>query len=159
MKKINRFPTRRIRDWVLIALGFAVIFGSGFAASKILEDPKAEPQQVSLNQWEERALSSLRDQIQIRPEQEDEIGRVLAETQIEIKEAGERASLEFHLRLLESHAKMSPHLDTEQRQIMRRSSEALAKKIREKFSDLLKEQNELEQGILLEDDLLKHITP
>jgi hypothetical protein len=32
MKKINRFPTRRIRDWVLIALGFAVIFGSGFAA-------------------------------------------------------------------------------------------------------------------------------
>jgi hypothetical protein len=54
---------------------------------------------------------------------------------------------------------MSPHLDTGQRQIMRRSSEALAKKIREKFSDLLKEQNELEQGILLEDDLLKHITP
>ena len=41
MKKIKRFPTRRIRDWVLIALGFAVIFGSGFAASKILEDPKA----------------------------------------------------------------------------------------------------------------------
>ena len=35
----------------------------------------------------------------------------------------------------------------------------LAKKIREKFSDLLKEQNELEQGILVDDDLLKHITP
>ena len=101
MKKINRFPTRRIRDWVLIALGFAVIFGSGFAASKILEDPKVEPQQVSLNQWEKRAMSSLRDHLQIRAEQEDEIGRVLAETQVEIKEAGERASLEFHLRLLD----------------------------------------------------------
>ena len=159
MKKINRFPARRIRDWVLIALGFAVIFGSGFAASKILKNPRVEPQKVSLNQWEERALSSLRDLIQLRPEQEDEIGRVLAETQMEIKEAGERASLEFHLRLLESHAKMSPHLDAEQRQIMRRSREALAKKIREKFSVLLKEQNDLQDGILVEDGLLKHITP
>ena len=136
-----------------------MIFGSGFAASKILKTPRVEPQQVSVNQWEERALSSLRNQIQIRPEQEGEIGRVLAETQVGIKEAGERASFEFHLRLLESHAKMSPHLDAEQRQIMRRSSEALAKKIREKFSDLLKEQNDLQQGILAEDDLLKHITP
>ena len=88
MKKINRFPTRRIRDWVLIALGFAVIFGSGFAASKILKTPRVEPQKVSLNQWEERALSSLRDQIQIRPEQEIEIGRVLAETQVEIRSSG-----------------------------------------------------------------------
>ena len=159
MKKINRFPTRRIRDWVLIALGFAVIFGSGFAASKILKTPRVEPQQVSLNQWEERAMINLRDQIQIRPEQEVEIGKVLAETQVGIKETSERASFEFHLRLLESHAKMAPHLDAEQRQIMRRSSEALAEKIREKFSNLLKEQDDLQQKILAEDDLLKHRTP
>jgi gas vesicle protein len=54
---------------------------------------------------------------------------------------------------------MAPHLDAEQRQIMRRSSEALAEKIREKFSNLLKEQDDLQQKILAEDDLLKHITP
>lgn len=134
------------RDFGLITLSFLVVFGCGFWASKAwsTENEQDPASIVADTEWESSALETLKQKLNLRPEQEKAAYQTLQKTQSDLNDTRERALLEYYLHLLKTHDHLAPILDAEQQELMLKSRKEMETTIRKKFPHLLKENQLVE---------------
>lgn len=132
------------RDLGLIILSFLVVFGCGFWASRAWSSKNnhAPPPVVADTEWESAALKTLKQRLNLSPEQEKTAYQTLQKTQSDLNDTRERALLEYYLHLLKTHDRLAPILNADQQAAILKSRKELEISIRNKFPHFL-EENQL----------------
>lgn len=128
------------KDAVLIILALAAILGCGFGLGRLVGRPPTEsppPPSVTFDELETKTLLSLRETLDLTPEQEALLLPEIQANTEAVLATRERAILDFHLQMLGLHARLAPHLNPRQQEILRENKAKLQDSIDQRFSSLL----------------------
>lgn len=123
---------------MLIATALIVVLGCGFGLGHLVGGRQAAPPPVvPVRSLEQETLASLRDALDLRPEQEEAIRGDLQAVTREVFDSRERTVLEYHLHMVRLHDRIAPKLDKRQQEILMKNRKRLQLTIEKRFSNLL----------------------
>jgi|GEM_PF-1105282 len=128
------------KDAVLILLALLAILGCGFGMGRLAGRPPTDsppPPSVTFDELETKTLLSLRDTLDLTPEQETLLLPEIQANTEAILATRERAILDFHLQMLVLHDRLAPHLNPRQQDILHENRAKLQDSIDQRFSSLL----------------------
>ncbi len=129
--------------WKIIG-ALLVIFVSGstlgyFAGSGSSDVPAPIEERVSPQTWEEKALASFRDSMELTQEQIAAISPIFNRASTEVIDRRDEALFEIYQRMLVLHDEVHEYLDPEQQKKLAKSREKMQLTIRKRFPSFLTE--------------------
>ena len=128
------------KDAVLIIAALVVILGAGFGMGRLAgpsTSSSSAPPSVTVDELEVKTLLSLRETLDLTPQQEAALLPEVQATSKAVMDTRERAVRDFHQHMLDLHDRLAPHLNPRQQEILKENRSKLQDSIDQRFSSLL----------------------
>lgn len=123
-----------LRDKATIVMAFAAVFLCGYGIGHLVRDRQIPPTPASSDTtttvtWEKETLSLLRETLDLRPSQVEQVERELSRTAEEIDQSHHAVLLEYHLHLSKLYERLINLLDQSQADRLREEKRLLDRQI------------------------------
>lgn len=127
-----------LRDSLLIATALFTILGCGFGLGRLApKDPAPVAPTVPAESLENEVLSSLRQSLDLTPDQETTIAPALDQLTSGILDSRRDALIQYYQSLLQFHAEISPNLSPRQQSLLEANRKLLEKELQTRFPNSL----------------------
>ncbi len=126
-----------LRESILIGAALITILASGFGLGRLSPRESAPAPSVPIDNLSEEVLASLRDSLNLTPEQETEIAPELEKLTTVVLDSRQEALIQYYESLLNFHGEIASKLNLRQQKIL----EANRKLLQREFSDRFNPQS------------------